>query len=130
MQTRDHHVGPACCRVRQTNALPAHMSARVRELCNLEVPASEQGKGYATTLVHKVCREADAAGMVLVLWPQPFGENIALSRSQLEDWYSREFGFQRIQEEPVLMARMPGSTPRLLALKPVARASAFQEPQA
>lgn len=123
METRDHRVGPASCRVRQTNAVPQHMRAGVRELCCLEVPAGEQRKGYATTLVHKVCREADAAGIVLILWPQPWGDNIAMSRAQLAEWYAREFGFQAIQPEPLLMARMVGSTPRLLSVQPVAVAA-------
>lgn len=122
METKDHRVGPARCRIRQATGLPERMRARTRELCCLEVPAGEQGKGYATTLVHKVCREADAANIVLVLWPQPFGENVALSRDQLEAWYSRAFGFQRIQHDPVLMARMPGATPRMLTLNPVVEA--------
>lgn len=124
METKDHRVGPASCRVRQTNALPERMRARTRELCCLEVAAGEQRKGYATTLVHKVCREADKANVVLVLWPQPFGENIAMSRSELEAWYERAFGFQRIQADPVLMARMPGATPRMLTLNPVVEAIA------
>lgn len=122
METRDHKVGAATCRVRRTNAVPVHMREGIREVAALEVPAREQGKGYATTLMHKVCREADAAGVVLLLWPQPFGDHIAMSRDQLADWYARSFGFQVIQDEPVLMARMPGSTPRLLGLNPTMKA--------
>ena len=123
MDTRDHTLGPASCRVRQTNAVPLEMRASIRELCNLEVPAAEQGKGYATSLVHKVCREADAAGIVLVLWPQPWGDHIAMSRNQLAEWYAREFGFQAIQPEPLMMARMVGGTPRVMGLKPTAEAA-------
>lgn len=124
METGQRRVGPATLRIRQTNALPERMRARTREVVSLEVPAAEQHKGYATTLMHKVCREADAVGIVLVLWPQPFGENISLSRGQLADWYAREFGFAAIQAEPILMARMPGATPRLLRLNPVVEAVA------
>lgn len=122
MLTGERTVGPARCRVRQTNGVPAHLRPRVRELASLEVPRAEQGKGYATTLVHKVCREADAAGLVLVLWPQPWGDHLALSRDELEAWYGREFGFVRIQAEPVLMARQPGATPMRLQLTPVSAA--------
>lgn len=123
METRDHKVGAATCRVRRTNAVPAQMRDGIREVAALEVPVGEQGKGYATTLMHKVCREADAAGIVLVLWPQPFGDHISMTRDELVDWYGRAFGFQLIQEEPVqLMARMPGATPRLLALNPTMKA--------
>ncbi len=123
MPTGERRVGPASLRVRQCVALPLHMRTNTREVVNLETDAAEQHKGYATTLMHKVCREADAAGMVLVLSPQPWGDNINLSQGQLIDWYQRSFGFQPIQTEPmVLMARMPGSTPRLLSLKPVTQA--------
>lgn len=119
MQTGKRRVGPATLRIRQCEALPQHMRAGTRELCALEVPAAEQGNGYATTLMHKVCREADAAGIVLVLWPQPFGD-IALSRGQLIEWYESRFGFAPIQSDPVLMARLPGATPRILGLRPTA----------
>lgn len=122
MNNKNYAVGPATCRLRRSNALPPHMRERTREVCCLRVPAAEQGKGYATTLMHTVCRKADAEALVLILWPQPFGD-IALSAAQLESWYAREFGFQRLQADPVLLARMPGATPRQLALKPVARAA-------
>ncbi len=122
MKTGDRSVGPAHCRVRQTNAVPERMRGRVREVSGVEVPVNEQNKGYATTLMHKVCREADAANIVLVLWPQPFGDNISLSKQQLIGWYRERFGFQCIQPEPYLMARMPGATPRLLSLNPVTEA--------
>lgn len=122
METGDRKVGAATCRVRRTNGVPQDMREGIRELACLEVPTDEQGKGYATSLVHKVCREADAAGIVLVVWPQPYGDNIALSKAELIDWYARAFGFSVIQPEPVLMARLPGSTPRMLALNPVIEA--------
>ena len=127
MQTGSRRVGPASLRVRQSNAfnaLPMHMRGGLREITSVEVPADQQRKGYATTLMHKVCLEADDVGMVLVLWPNPFGEHIAMSRGQLVDWYAREFGFALIQSEPVLMARMPGSTLRVLALTPLVDAVA------
>lgn len=122
METGDRKVGAASCRVRQTNAVPVRMQGRVREITKLEVLASEQNKGYGTSLMHKVCREADEANMVLVLWPMPFGDNISLSKGQLAGWYEARFGFQAIQPEPLLMARMPGATPRILNLNPVTEA--------
>lgn len=124
MDTRDYNVGPATCRVRRSLAFPAHLRDGIRELAKLQVPATERGKGYATSLVHKVCREADKAGVVLVLWPQPFGDG-EMTQEQLVAWYGREFGFQVIQPEPVLMARPLNSTPRVLAPKPSAAAAAI-----
>lgn len=123
MPTGERHVGAASLRVRQCTALPERMRPKTREIVNLETPAAEQGKGYATTLMHKVCREADAAGLVLVLNPHPWGDHVNLSQAQLIDWYERGFGFAIIQHEPmVLMARMPGATPRILTLNPVTEA--------
>jgi GNAT superfamily N-acetyltransferase len=101
------------------------MQARTREVKTLLVDLAERGKGYATSLMHKLCREADADNMILVLMPQGFAD-AAWTDEQLAGWYE-QFGFQVIQTEPaVLMARPPGSTPRLLALSPVA-ASMYAE---
>lgn len=123
MPTGERKVGPARCRVRQCTALPERMRPKTRGVVDVEVPFEEQGKGYATTLLHKVCREADAANLVLVLSPQPFGDNINLSKEQLEQWYEHSFGFQVIQRAPmVLMARMAHGTPRMLQLNPVTEA--------
>lgn len=123
MKTGDRSVGPAKLRVRQCPALPPALQKTTRELVNVETPFVEQGKGYMTTLIHKVCREADASNLVLVLTPQPYGDNINLSKQQLEDWYARSFGFHVIQREPMtLMARMVNGTPQALQLTPVTEA--------
>ena len=71
--------------------------------------------------MHKVCREADAAGIVLLLWPAPYGD-AGMSMEQLAVWYASEFGFSVIQAEPMLMARLPDGTPRKLRLLPVVEA--------
>lgn len=123
MKTGERSVGAAKLRVRQCPALPPALQKTTRELVNVETPFAEQGKGYMTTLIHKVCREADAANLVLVLTPQPYGDNINLSKQQLEDWYARSFGFHVIQREPMtLMARMVNGTPQALQLTPVTEA--------
>lgn len=123
MKTGPRSLGPAKLRVRQCPSLPAQLQKTTRELVNVETPFAEQGKGYMTTLIHKVCREADAANLVLVLTPQPYGDNLNLSKQQLEDWYSRSFGFHVIQREPMtLMARMVNGTPQALQLTPVTEA--------
>ena len=64
---------------------------------------------------------------MLVLWPQPYGDDIAMSRDQLQAWYEREFGFAVVQPEPLMMARQPGGTPRLLRLNPVIEAMAKEQ---
>jgi N-acetylglutamate synthase-like GNAT family acetyltransferase len=121
MKTGNRKEGSAELRIRQCSAFPPHMRERTRELCNLEVPADEQNKGAATALMHKVCHEADEAGMTLVVFVNPFGDNIALSRTQLREWYAKRFGFQVIQDDPCLMARLPGSTPPVMKLNPITK---------
>lgn len=124
MQTGERRVGPASCRVRRSNALPLALREGCREVASLRVPAWAQGQGYATTLMHKVCREADAAGLNLMLWPQPWGDDISMSRDQLAAWYERGFGFVTIQPEPMLMARLAGAKPISGLLTRVAAACA------
>lgn len=117
MKTGERSLGPAKLRVRQCPSLPAQLQKATRELVNVETPFAQQGKGYMTSLIHKVCREADAANMVLVLTPHPYGDNINLSKQQLEEWYARSFGFCVIQTEPMtLMARMINGTPKAMEL--------------
>jgi hypothetical protein len=123
MKTGPRSVGAASLRIRQCPALPPALQKTTRELVNVETPFAEQGKGYMTTLIHKVCREADAANLVLVLTPQPYGDNINLSKQQLEEWYARSFGFHVIQREPMtLMARMVNGTPKMMELTPITEA--------
>lgn len=127
METKWYHLGKASSklcsvRVKQCEGVPLHMRAHSREVTSLLTPEKERGKGYATTLMHKVCRDADTTGTVLILSPRSFSDG-GLSDSYLESWYASSFGFQVIQKEPeTIMARMPGATPRVLQLKPLAQA--------
>ncbi len=111
--------GEASLELRISKALPAHMRDKTRELRNLQTPVEHRKQGKATFLMDCVTEEADDNGITLVLWPAPYGD-IDLGRSQLRDWYARRWGFQEIQAEPLMMARMPGSTPR--RLNPLAQA--------
>ena len=113
MQTGPRVLGSASLNVRVSLALPARMRDRTREITKLQTSAEAQNKGEASRLLEKVCAEADSHGITLVLWPRPFGD-IALSQTQLIDWYSRRFGFVQIQPEPPMMARAPDSTPRYM----------------
>lgn len=120
MPTGERVVGKvARLRVRQTDAVPVAMRGRVREVVDVEVDAAHQNKGYATRLMNKTCEEADAANVVLLLWPFPYGEDQALTENQLVEWYNRSFGFAVIQTNPILMARMPNSKPVVMRLNKV-----------
>lgn len=112
--------GAATCKLGRTVQVPAHMREQIVELSALHVPIEQRREGFATALLTEICKEADAAGKLLLLHVKPFSDGV-MSASQLATFYSR-FGFQDIQPDPRLMARMPGSTPRS-GLTPVAEAT-------
>lgn len=101
------HEG-ASLQVRISVALPKKLRDRTREITKVHTPADMQQQGHATALMRDVCSEADRDGITLILWPRPYGDDIALSQAMLIRWYQR-FGFRVIQPEPVLMARPPGA---------------------
>lgn len=80
----------------------------------------------AWRLLTEVTEEADKCGVTLVLFVKPFGPGLRMSAGMLEEWYSARFGFQTIQKEPKMMARMPHSTPQRLNYA----ASAIRKPNA
>lgn len=114
--------GASRCQIRAAEILPMHMRSGARMITDLFTEPGQTGKGYATTLMHRVCYEADLARMLLVLEPKPF-DHASMSQEELEVWYSVRYGFQMIQLEPMLFARMPGATPKVgLRLAPVTQA--------
>ncbi len=117
--TGERKFGAATCKVGPSVQIPKRMRDRIVEMSGLFCPPEQRGQGFATELVHSVCREADDANYVVLIHVQPYGE-IGMSEAQLAEWYARTFGFAPIQVKPLLMARMPGSTPRLLT--PIAQA--------
>jgi N-acetylglutamate synthase-like GNAT family acetyltransferase len=122
MKSGVRKFGAATCKVVRTVQVPAHMRDHVMELSSVHVPAEERRQGFASKLVGLVCDEADADNKLLLLHVQPFGEP-GMCTGQLERWYAEQFGFTRIQERPLLMARAVGSTPRFLeTLNPIAQA--------
>lgn len=126
MQTGFRRVGAASCQVRECTALPEHMRQQTREVVAVRTTPEHRKRGYATTLIHQLCHEADSVGMTLILFPQPFvveDEEQGMEIQTLIQWYQNYFGFQPIQTNPVLLARMPGATPKMgLKLQPVAAA--------
>lgn len=103
----------ASCELVISKALPPKMRPEIRELVRLGVPEADRKKGYASQLLHDVCREADGHDLTLLLSIE--GDD----KERLCNWYAR-YGFMPIQVRPLLMARMPGSTPRIV--KPLVRA--------
>lgn len=118
--------GAASCQVSRTFEVPASMRDHMMEITEVFTPIEQRGEGFATKLIGLVCDEADAANKLLLIHVQPFGDP-DLSASQLEQWYADSFGFVRLQEKPLLMARPVGATPRYLtALKPINQAIQLQ----
>lgn len=118
-------VGGASCRLRVPDGMPKHMQDNMREVVEVKTVANLRKRGYATTLMHSVCREADRQGRILLLFPKAFHveEGVGLDDGQLHDWYTRSFGFMPIQANPILMARMVGATPQAtLKLNPAVEA--------
>jgi GNAT superfamily N-acetyltransferase len=100
MNPRAYTLGPATARIRRTDFMSAHMLRHVRELCDLYVPPGARRQGHGAELVRAICREADAAGLVLLV------------RSPHDEAWFRRLGFVRLQDEPLVMTRNPGTNPR------------------
>lgn len=114
--------GGASCKVTRTVQVPEKLRNHMMEVSGIYTPIEQRGQGHATKLMGLVCDEADAAGKLLLIHVQPYGDP-DLSAAQLEKWYSDKFGFVRIQDKPLLMARAVGATPRFLTtLTPISQA--------
>ena len=96
--------GPASLWVGGTDAVPAVMRDRVREVSAVHVEPEHRRQGFGSAIMQAVCADADHAGFVLLLQPEP--ESGGMTIDELSAWYSR-FGFVAIQESPLLMARSP-----------------------
>jgi hypothetical protein len=62
MEPGFRRVGAASCRVNMPKVVPAHMKNRMREITEVKTAPDKRGQGYATTLMHKICHEADQMG--------------------------------------------------------------------
>jgi N-acetylglutamate synthase-like GNAT family acetyltransferase len=96
--------GAASLMLGTCKALPEHMQEDIREITSLQTEEPERRKSHATILLHQVCYEADKKQKVLMLMPDSVGE---MSNKQLMKFYEK-FGFKKIQDNPVLMARPHG----------------------
>lgn len=118
----ERKLGAATCFVRGATALPKHMQQGCREITTLLTKDGFRRQGYATSLMHKMCREADKANLLLIVFPKPFAvDGDAMDQKTLLDWYCDSFGFSPIQTQPViLLARLPGSTPKMMEMTGIA----------
>lgn len=89
----------ATCNVRMNTGLPLRSQKLVYEVHNLQTAPGMRGKGQGTKLMQQICADADRLGKILML---------VSDNTQLEKWYNK-FGFERVQEKPILMFRHPKS---------------------
>jgi GNAT superfamily N-acetyltransferase len=101
MKPGTYTSGHASCKLRYSQAVPAHLRGRLLEVTKLHTPEQHRGKGHATKLIEKIARYADADRITLLLMPKPFGES-AMSVSDLVRFYER-FGFAELQDKPALL---------------------------
>jgi hypothetical protein len=99
----------ASLRVAIAESLPVEFWERTREI--VAVQSTDQGRGEATALLWRTCREADEAELALIVKPEPFADG--LSMVQLLKFYAK-FRFVPIQQQPcVLLARRPERVVRI-----------------
>lgn len=101
MKPGTYTSGHASCKLRYSQAVPAHLRGRLLEVTRLHTPEQHRGKGHATKLIEKITRYADCDRITLLLMPKPYGES-ALGVSELCEFYAR-FGFTELQVQPVLL---------------------------
>jgi len=92
----------ATLRVALAEGLPPDWRDGYREI--ISVQSESQGKGHAAALMYRTCAEADDARLALLIQVRPFAAGLTVE--QLEKFYGR-FGFERVQADPLLMARQP-----------------------
>lgn len=97
-------LGAASLELSICQAVPPAMRPLVREITSLYVPPGHRHRGEAKALLEQVGKEADERKMVLLLIAKPFGDEGYVDLPALERLYA-SVGFNRIQDDPVLMVR-------------------------
>lgn len=88
------------------DAYPPEVQQVCRELTELYTLPEFRGQGKATELLENVCKEADDAGMSLLIHVKPY-DDCKMESVRLQSWYAR-LGFVVFQSKPeVLMCRVP-----------------------
>jgi len=83
---------------------PVEIQQKSRELIELYTLPDKRNAGFARDLLNSVCKEADTAGISLLVHVKPYdGQN---ESKRLQSFYAK-MGFVVFQTEPTLMCRMP-----------------------
>ena len=80
------------------------MKHDIRMVSDLTTVTLSRNQGHATELMNRVAEEADKKKVILILNPGAFDDS-GPDTEQLIEWYA-SLGYQEIQQEPLLMARM------------------------
>jgi len=83
-------------------ALPLYMRAKIREVSGVETDADHRGKGYARSLLARVCISADLDDTWLLVHVEP-GDDTTDKARLLKLYLS--LGFVPFQADPLLMIR-------------------------
>jgi N-acetylglutamate synthase-like GNAT family acetyltransferase len=100
LNAREVRAGAASAIVAESAAIPHRIRSRVLEVRSVYVPENSRKAGLGNALMRKLCADADIAGNALFLNPDS---------ARLERWYETH-GFERIQDDPVIMFRKPQQT--------------------
>lgn len=73
----------------------------IRYLSHLYVPKEHRQKGYASDLLNTITKQADEAGITLLLEPKAYDDG---TYTDLKPFYVKH-GFKVIQKTPTLMMR-------------------------
>ena len=92
--------------------VPEKMRKDIREVSKVYTKPGFRGMRMASHLLQKVCEEADAKKMILLLIIEPYGDDPGQTKDQLHEWYSTTFDFHPIQQAPLILARQFNPFPK------------------
>lgn len=105
MQPGTRTDGPASLELVRMAGIDGSVTSGLLEVKSVHTAKTQRRQGHASSLLNLLCKEADESGTILVLTPAQF-DNGPIGTQQLKSWYAK-FGFEVIQEKPVLMCRDP-----------------------
>ncbi len=105
MNPGKRYNGSASLELVRMAGIDKSVSDGLLEVKSVHTAKQSRRQGHASKLMVEVCEEADKAKVILVLTPEQF-DNGPIGTQQLKNWYA-QYGFNVIQEKPVLMCRDP-----------------------
>jgi GNAT superfamily N-acetyltransferase len=118
--------GHATARVVECTAIPERLRAKCKEVLAVHVDAGHRGRRLAEALLERITSDADRDGWTLLVMPLPY-DGEPMSKEALAQWYCRRFGWTPIQADPLILARIPGATPRRVLPLALAASTAIRE---